>query len=204
MRRLLVAIALFAFAIAGVGCAKPKVELAVASQANVNPDHSGRPSPVILKMYELSSNTAFMQGDFIALFETPVQTLGADLIAADELVFVPGEARVVVYEPKEKTQYIGILLGFRQLERANWRTIQAVNPTKENRLCIELTDTSVLLINDEKAEDWDPVEVVRRYQQGLAHPVTPGTPAPGGPGGLPQASPGGSSQGYVLPTAQRI
>ncbi len=195
------------------GCAKPKVEMGVASQPNVNPDHSGRPSPVIMKMYELTSDMAFKQGDFIALFENPVQTLGQDLVAADELVFVPGEARTVVYQPNERTKFVGILLGFRQMERANWRVIKPVNAEEDNRIFIELIDTSVLLIDDQAASDWDPVEAVRNFQKRLGQPPvvaqTPagtGVGAPGAPvapvPGAPNAA--GTPGQYVLPAAKRM
>jgi len=145
----------------------PFMNLSVASQPNVNPDFSGRPSPVIVKMYELRQNVAFNAADFLPLFETPLQVLGADLIAVDELVFIPGEARKVKYELDSKTQYIGLVAGFRQMERGVWRVIKPVDSESKNWIAMELSDTSIILVPDKEAKSWEPAEVVRTYQQRL-------------------------------------
>ncbi len=61
------------------GCSTARVELAVAGQPNVNPDYYGRPSPVVVKMYELRHDLTFNQADFRSLFDNPLQVPGADL-----------------------------------------------------------------------------------------------------------------------------
>ena len=156
----------------------PFMNLSVASQPNVNPDFSGRPSPVIVKMYELRQNVAFNAADFLPLFETPLQVLGADLIAVDELVFIPGEARKVKYELDRNTQYIGLVAGFRQMERGVWRVIKPVDSESKNWIAMELSDTSIILVPDKDAKSWEPAEVVRTYQQRLpqAQPRLPQQP----------------------------
>ena len=160
----------------GAGCSKPRVEMAVASQPNVNPDHSNRPSPVIVKVYELRNDLAFKQAEFTTLFDTPLQVLGADLIAADELVFIPGEARRVAYQPNANTRFVGIVAGFRQMDRALWRVLKPVDPEKGNLVAIELNDATILVVSDKEAEDWDPEEAVRQFQQRLVKPQQPATP----------------------------
>lgn len=181
------------------GCSKPSINLAVASQPNVNPDFSGRPSPVIVKMYELRNDMAFNSSDFHPLFETPLQVLGADLIAADELVFTPGEARKVEYELNSSTRFIGLVAGFRQMERGTWRVAKPVEVDSRNWIAMELTDTSILLIPDKEAKKWEPAEAVRTYQQSL--PQMPNAPqvdkmpqAPNLPAGMPSGMPSLPSQ----------
>ena len=66
------------------GCSSPRIGLEVASLPNVNPDSSSRPSPVIVKIYEMRNDMAFRQGDFQTLFMEPMKVLGADL---GELLF---------------------------------------------------------------------------------------------------------------------
>lgn len=159
------------------GCATPRIELAVASQANVNPDHTGRPSPVIVKIYEMRSDLAFSHSDFRLLFESPVQVLGSDLLAADEMVLVPGEARRVVYEPLQGTRFLGVLAGFRQMERARWRTVAPVDCDGENAVGIELRDATLMLIPDDKVSGWDPVQAVRDFHDPTGKAVTDGPDA---------------------------
>lgn len=183
----------------GVGCSKPRVELAVASQPNVNPDHSNRPSPVIVKVYELRNDLAFKQAEFSRLFDTPLQVLGADLIATDELVFIPGEARRVAYQPNPNTRFVGVVAGFRQMDRAVWRMIKPVDPEKGNWLAFELNDATILIVPDKQAENWDPEKAVRQFQQQQqAKPQQPSATAPPpdtatNPGTMPPTQPAQSS-----------
>lgn len=155
------------------GCAKPRIEMAVASQPNVNPDHSNRPSPVIVKIYELRNDLSFKQAEFQALFDKPLQVLGTDLIAADELVFIPSEARRIAYQPNPSTRFVGVVAGFRQMDRALWRVTKRVDPEDENWLAIELNDVTIIVVPDKEAKDWDPQKAIRQFQQQLAKPQPP-------------------------------
>ncbi len=151
-----------------VGCGKSRIDLNVASQPNVNPDNSNRPSPIAVKIYELRTDLAFNQADFQSLFEHPVPTLGSDLIAADEQVYIPGEARKISYKPNPETRFVGIVAGFRQMDRAQWRVIRAVLPDTQNIVALEFNDTSIMVIPDKAAKDWEPEEAVKQFQQQMA------------------------------------
>ena len=194
------------------GCGAPRIDLNIASQANVNPDHSGRPSPVIVKMYELKSDLAFNQSDFSALFSNPMQTLGADLLAADEITLVPGEVLKIAYQPTLETKFVGIVAGFRQMERAHWRIIKPVVPEEGGAVDLEFNDASVILIPDDQAGDWTPEEAVKEFQERTAAPPaetinedivndprnktqeTSSEPTPAPP----------VNNGYVIPGARRL
>lgn len=159
-------------------CSKPSIDLVVASQPNVNPDYAGRPSPVIVKMYELRKELAFKQADFQTLFEKPMQALGADLLAADELVLTPGEVRRVSYQPGASTHFVGLVDGFRHMERAQWRATRLINPESANLLAVELNDASILLIPEHEAKSWQPEEAIRTYEHSLVTTVPQEEPLP--------------------------
>ena len=133
-------------------CSGGRAQLLVASQANVNPDFSGRPSPVVVKVYELRRGLAFRQADFQNLFDQPMQTLGADILAADELVFVPGEARSITYLPGPDARFLGIVAGFRQMDRARWRTLRPINADGKNLIALELNDASIIVIPESRSK----------------------------------------------------
>jgi type VI secretion system protein VasD len=154
------------------GCGKPRIDLAVASQANVNPDHTGRPSPVIVKIYEMRSDLAFSQSDFYPLFESPVQVLGAELLAADEMVLLPGEARRITYDPVKETRFLGVLAGFRQMERAKWKIVTPVDSEKPNTVGIELRDVTVELIPRGEVSGWDPAVAVKNFNNPSGEPTS--------------------------------
>jgi type VI secretion system protein VasD len=150
------------------GCAKPAIDLAVASQTNINPDHTGRPSPVIVKVFEMRSDLAFNQSDFRLLFESPVKALGTDLLAMDEMVLVPGEARRIEYAPVFGTMFLGVVAGFRQMDRAVWRVVTPIDFEGRNSVGVEVRDASLLLIPPDEAPDWDPLQAVRDFHDPVA------------------------------------
>ncbi len=144
-------------------CSGPNIELEIASHRNINPDHSGRPSPVKMKVFELRNNINFEHADFTTLFTNPIQVLGADLLATDEFILIPGETRIIKYMPNLATKYIGVIAGFRQLDRATWRIIHPVIADKKNPVGLEISDTSVLLIVGHFLKDWSPEIAVQSY-----------------------------------------
>lgn len=188
------------------GCSSSRISMEVASLPNVNPDSSGRPSPIIVKMYELRNDMAFRQGDFQTLFMEPMKILGAELVAMDELLFVPGEARTVEYVPMPETRYVGILAGFRQMERARWRHVVPVNPESRSQIRLELNDTSMTVIDPESR--WSSAESVRTYQERTGQPAdrkTPKKPASSGrEQPAPASQPETSGPGQALPQSRQI
>src|SRR5882672_10974980 len=92
----------------------------------LNPSVNQRPSPLLLRLYELKSPTAFNQADFMALYQSDQATLGADLVAREEMMLAPGETRPYKKTLAPETRFIGIVAAYRNLERATWRTIVPV------------------------------------------------------------------------------
>ena len=176
------------------GCSSPRITMEVASQPNVNPDSSGRP---------------FRQGDFQVLFMEPMEVLGANLVAMDELLFVPGEARTVEYAPMPETRYVGILAGFRQMERAKLRAVLPVDPEKKNLIRLELNDTSMIVIDPNT--EWSSEECVRSYQERIGqtageekNDISPSSAPVGEELGTPADRPEAAAPGYVLPRSKQL
>lgn len=119
---------------------------------------------MVVKVYELRRGLAFRQADFQNLFDQPMQTLGADILAADELVFVPGEARSITYLPGPDARFLGVVAGFRQMDRARWRTLRPIDAEGKNLIALELNDASIIVIPESRAKDWDPEEALKQHE----------------------------------------
>src|SRR5207249_3614821 len=113
------------------------------AHANVNPDARGRPSPVIVRFYELKSLAAFNAADFFSMFDRDKETLGAELVAREEFDLRPGEKRPLARTLQPDTRYIGVVAAFRDLERSQWRASAAVPPNKASTVDVRLDDKSV-------------------------------------------------------------
>ena len=112
------------------GCASgPKptpVDLQLTGAATVNPDSRNRPSPVMVRVYELKTPAAFESADFFSLFDKDRETLAADMNTRDEFVLQPGQTVSLKRDAKMDTRYIGVLVAYRDLERSRWRAVTAL------------------------------------------------------------------------------
>ena len=71
--------------------AKVKAIMTITAGADTNPDATGRPSPVVVRVYQLKTDASFNGADFFALFDDDQKVLGAELISRDEFVLTPAE-----------------------------------------------------------------------------------------------------------------
>jgi type VI secretion system protein VasD len=116
----------------------------IAASAGINPNANNRPSPVVVRLYELKASAQFESADFLSLFDKDQATLGADVVTRDEFVLAPGEKKAIAKPLSADTKFIGVLAAFRDLERARWRAVAAVLPNKNNVIAINLDGISVL------------------------------------------------------------
>ena len=134
-------------AVMAAGCAsapKPtKVSGSVEASATINPSASQRPSPLLLRVYELKSPTAFNAADFMSLYQRDQAELATDLVAREELTLAPGESRPLSKMLSPDTRYIGVVAAFRDLEHAHWRSIAVVEPGKSKKVVIRADALSV-------------------------------------------------------------
>lgn len=135
--------------VALAGCASgPKpliVKLTIEAAAGVNPDQRGRPSPVALKLFELKSLTSFERADFFSLFDRERETLGPELVGRDEMVLKPGDRIVQERKLGPEVRFLGILVGYRDLERSQWRLSVPVETARSQPLVIQLDAMRVAL-----------------------------------------------------------
>jgi len=130
-------------ALSGCASGPAVIRTSVTTDSGVNPDSRGRPSPVVVRLLELKSLTGFESADFFSLFERDKETLGADLVAREELQLRPGEQRSFERTLQADTTYVGVIAAFRDLERARWRAAVPVKPKKSMPLIIKIDALAV-------------------------------------------------------------
>lgn len=155
-RRRVAALALFAIGLAVSGCAsgppKPtKARLSVAAHADVNPDANGRPSPVVVRVYQLKDDAAFKNADFFALFDKEQATLATSLIDRQEYELTPGEQRSVDFPVSGEAKFLGVAAAFRDIRNAEWRALTAApkkgykNMVKTDAVTVSVEKSGVTL-----------------------------------------------------------
>jgi len=118
----------------------------IEAASDLNPSVNQRPSPLLLRVYELKSATTFNQADFMALYQADQATLSADLVAREEIMLTPGEIRPYRKSLAPETRFIGIVAAYRNLERATWRTVVPVQAGKAMKLTIRADSLAVTAV----------------------------------------------------------
>ncbi|UZE86629.1 type VI secretion system lipoprotein TssJ [Pseudomonas viciae] len=98
-----------------------KLNLTLTASAQVNPDLNGRPSPVVVRLYELKHPVAFENADFFSLYERARESLSPDLVSSEELELRPGETVELRLDIARGGRYVGVLAAYRDLPKARWR-----------------------------------------------------------------------------------
>lgn len=128
-------LALLVLAMAGCLSTPPKpsnVKLTLRATSDVNPDGNGRPSPVVVRVYQLKTDVAFAGAEFFALYDDEKKALGADLIAkSDEFTLGPGDSNPAPIAVAPDAKFIGVIAAFRDYRNAQWRVITKA-PLKKN------------------------------------------------------------------------
>ncbi|MBD8496645.1 type VI secretion system lipoprotein TssJ [Pseudomonas syringae] len=114
------------------------VTLDLHAAAGLNPGASGQPAPVRVRLFELKNSAAFNRADYFALAERAGDALGPDLIDQDEVLVRPGESRRVTRSLNPATRHIGLVVGYREIDRALWRLVLPVAPRQGQPYRIEL------------------------------------------------------------------
>jgi type VI secretion system protein VasD len=135
-RRNLVCAAAFVFALSTIGCGKPpklpepvpppkpvEAHVTIAAGADANPDGSGRPSPVVVRVYQLTADAAFTGADFFGLFDDEQKVLGAELVSRTEIVLAPSERRTIDIAVSADARFLGAIAAFRDIRNSEWRVL---------------------------------------------------------------------------------
>jgi type VI secretion system protein VasD len=110
---------------------------------NANPTASQRPSPLLLRVYELKSAAAFNSADFMALYQRDQAELAADLEGREEYMLSPGESKQFKKTLAPETRFLGVLAAYRDLEHATWRAVVAVQPSQNQQVLIQAGERAV-------------------------------------------------------------
>jgi len=93
------------------------------AEGDLNPDPTGRASPVVVRVFELKNDAEFSAADFYALYERERETLGSSLLSRQEYVLKPGERNEIWLPVPRDTTYLGVVAAFRDIRSTKWRTV---------------------------------------------------------------------------------
>ena len=94
----------------------------VASE-HVNPDASGRASPIVVRLFQLRDEDAFATAEFFDLYGKEKEVLGESLVSRQEYMLAPGETRDLEIPLDAQARFLGVLAAYRDIRGAQWRAL---------------------------------------------------------------------------------
>lgn len=115
------------------------VAVDIVATVAVNPDADGRPSPLAVRVYQLTNSTAFMKVGLDSLWYGEEASLGAELVSRDEFMLAPGAGAKGSMTLDPRTRYVGVAAAFRDFRNATWRKVEPVPGPPEGVPDLSLT-----------------------------------------------------------------
>ena len=123
----------------------PEIDLAIQGGADQNPDADGHATPVAVRVLQLTGTGRFEAADVFALAEHPESALDDELAGSEQVIVQPGETRTLTAAPKPGVGFLGIVVLFRDIDRAQWRATAPVAPHGPTRLALRIAGLTATL-----------------------------------------------------------
>jgi len=129
--------------LAGALAGGKTVQVQVTASGDSNASAAGQGAPVIVRIYQLGSASAFEGAEFYRLFNSDAATLGADLIRKDEVLVAPGATRTQSLDVSDKVRAIGVFAAFRTFSGKTWRVTLPVPDKSGTTVAVAVSATGV-------------------------------------------------------------
>ena len=140
------------------GCSKKKkppppplpptaIDARLIAANDVNPDINLRPSPIVVRVYQLKSAGLFDLSDFDALYQNDKYILADDLVSKDEFHMKPGDQVEYKRKPADEARFLAIFGAYRNLNHAVWKKTFEIPENQTSSIQIQLNALSIDIIN---------------------------------------------------------
>ena len=118
--------------------------LVIQVSEDVNPDDSGRASPIFLQIFELSSTSALNRADYLDVYRDARAALGADLINTTEIgPLFPGSEQTEKLRFNPATTAVGFIGEFNQFTEMNTSQTLYLEPGEDREVVLRIDGTGL-------------------------------------------------------------
>ncbi len=131
----------------GCGSGIKDVRVTLLPTYRLNPDESGAPLSVVVRVYQLRNRERFDRADFRALWRNDEKELAGDVLERREVTVYPETKTSIELQVDQKkgVQFLGVMALFRKPEGELWRRVVS----SDQSTWIPFTTPTVKLILDE-------------------------------------------------------
>ena len=126
------------------GCPKEpaKVNIVLSAAQNVNPDPSGQPLSVVVRIYQLKDPGRLETADYNSIWKSDKETLSDDFLDRQERIVQPGARETLEIRANPMTAYLGVVALFRNPSGDTWRKIIPVRG-KNPKIVFSIREQSI-------------------------------------------------------------
>lgn len=129
------------------------LQLNIAVAANANPDDSGRPSPVVVSIFDLKKPQRFRNADYLALLATPRKILRGDMLGVHRInAIAPGSERTLQLALDAQTRHIGIVAELVDFSGVDARATLVLQSRRAHALNLNISANGIAIGPDDDAE----------------------------------------------------
>ncbi|GAB1261909.1 type VI secretion system lipoprotein TssJ [Aurantivibrio plasticivorans] len=146
----------------------PYDNIEITASDSVNPDNNERPSPIQVKIFELSDRATFDNLDFEKLFYQSDALLSDQLLSSGDFILQPSEKLEYKVQLQPGASYIAILAGYRDIDSAKWKHAYKVKDTGYYQHAFYLDENAIKAIvkktNSSSVSETDPADTIKRIE----------------------------------------
>ncbi len=116
-------------------CKLQIISAAVISSPYINPTPQGEPRPVQLRLYQLKSDTSFLNASFERIWKEDKEALGDDLVKVEEFPVYPDSRTELKFERAEPAQFLIAAGLFREPKGRSWYASFELPPSPNAGAC---------------------------------------------------------------------
>jgi len=125
------------------------LQLSITVANDANPDEAGRPSPIVLDIFDLARTERFRDADYLALLSAPQKKLRSDMLDRHRLAAVaPGSQRVLTLAVDPKATYIGVVAELVQFADVKTRLALPLDPGHATTLKLIVNADGIVKSNE--------------------------------------------------------
>jgi type VI secretion system protein VasD len=105
------------------------VNVMIQTDKLLNPDETGRPSPLVVYFYQLRDIEIFNEADFFNLYDKGKQTLGAEYVTVSKVSMTPATSARLTLHILPGVKYIGMVAAYNNMQGIKWRDVLKLDST---------------------------------------------------------------------------
>ncbi len=125
-----------------------RINMVVSATNTVNPDDSGRPLSVVVRIYQLKDKGRLESADYNSLVKSD-SILSEDVVERQERVVQPGTQATLDIRANPLANYVGVVALFRKPTGDGWRKIVPIRG-KEMKLNLSLNEQTIEVTSSTK------------------------------------------------------